>query len=97
MGRKNTKKPGALVKLYRRKTPGLGIITEVTDTDQMKQFIRDKFKVRFKSTDKIRERLGFSKLHEYRRTGKITEEQYKKAQSFLLYALWNATFLAWGW
>jgi hypothetical protein len=87
MGRKNTKKPGALVKLFRRKTQGLGIIIEVTDTDQMKQFVRDKFKVRFKSTDKIKERVGYNKLHEYRRTGKITEEQYRMVQSFFLYGL----------
>ena len=85
MGRKNTKKPGALVKLFRRKKPGLGMIVEVTDTAQMKQFTRDKFKVRFKATAKIRERIGYNKLHEYKRDGKLTEDQYRMVQAYFLY------------
>jgi hypothetical protein len=85
MGRKNTKKPGALVKLFRRKKPGLGMIVEVTDTAQMKQFTRGKFKVRFKATAKIRERIGYNKLHEYRRDGKLTEDQYRMVQAYFLY------------
>jgi hypothetical protein len=85
MGRKNTKKPGALVKLFRRKKPGLGLIVEVTDTAQMKQFTRDKFKVRFKAAAKIRERIGYNKLHEYKRDGKLTEDQYRMVQAFFLY------------
>ena len=89
MGRKNTKKPGALVKLFRRKKSGLGMIVEVTDTKQVIQFVRDKFNVRFKDAAKIREKVGYNRLHEYRRDGEITEDQYRMIQAFFLYGLEN--------
>lgn len=85
MGRKNTKKPGALVKLYRRRKPGIGIILEVTDTDSVRQFTRDRFKIRFKSKGKIKERLGYGALYEYRRDGVITEEERKMIDTYLMY------------
>ena len=53
MGRKNTKKTGALVKLYRRKSPGVGIILETVDTKDAVQFARDTFNIRFKSINKM--------------------------------------------
>ncbi len=85
MGRKNTKKPGALVKLYRRRKPGLGLIVEVRDTDQIRQFARGKFKIRFKAIHKIRDKIGYNKLHEYRRKGTITEDQKKMIESLFMY------------
>jgi hypothetical protein len=85
MARTNTKKPGALVKLYRRRKPGLGIILEVQTTNQIRQFTRDRFKIRFKAIQKIRERIGYNKLYEYRRKGIVTEEQVKMIHAFFLY------------
>jgi hypothetical protein len=85
MGRKNTKKPGALVKLYRRRKPGIGIILEVTDTDSVRQFARERFKIRFKSKGKIKERLGYGALYEYRRDGAITEDERKMVDTYLMY------------
>tara|TARA_R100000008_G_C3511695_1_gene129168 strand:+ start:256 stop:651 length:396 start_codon:yes stop_codon:yes gene_type:complete len=86
MGRKNTKKPGALVKMHRRRRPGLGIIVEVKDTDEIRQFARDKFKIRFKAIRKIQERVGYNKLYEFRREGIITEDQKTMLQAFFMYA-----------
>ena len=63
------------------------MIIEVTDTTQMKQFVRKKFKVRFKDATKIREKVGYNRLHEYRRLGEITEDQYNMVQAFFLYGL----------
>ncbi len=90
MGRKNTKTPGALVKLYRRKKSGLGIILEVTDTDAIRQFARDKFKIRFKDYNRIRERIGYNKLYEYKHQGKITEDQVRMLQCYFMYANENS-------
>ena len=86
MARRNTKTPGALVKLYRRKTPGLGVIIEVADMDSIRQFIRDKFKNRFKSYTKIRNRLSYQVLHKHKEEGKITADQIRMIQCYFMYA-----------
>ena len=86
MARTNTKKPGALVKLYRRRESGLGIVLEVKTTNEIRQFVRDRFKIRFKAIQKIRERIGYNQLYEHRRKGKVTEDQVKMIHAFFMYA-----------
>ena len=85
MGRKNTKKTGALVKLYRRKSPGVGIILETVDTKDAVQFARDTFNIRFKSIDKIKERIGYGALNNHLLGGVINEDQKKLLSSLFMY------------
>ena len=85
MGRRNTKKTGALVKLYRRKTPGVGIILETTDTDSAVRFARNTFNIRFKSIHKIKDRVGYGALREHKLAGKITEDEKKLLTMLFMY------------
>jgi hypothetical protein len=82
MARSSTKKVGALVELYRRKTKGLGIIMEITDSKKILDIFDPKFQDLYRQNKLSKQTQQLFQCYNYYdkwpETGRVRKYMYVK-------------------